>query len=382
MAKINKGAAKASIDKFIRSRRTLLPTNSAWYQSGNIREDFCLFCNEVHEDVMVLYRPTLNSSLRLLEGVNICTKCELYLGEKDGAHKMEDIFEKFSEMAGQDVVTRLDDFVYEGIFPADTHKHYSHLNSEEEPYKLCDEKCVFCKGFTGGHKITAEVEVYKEIPVPVGSEHYYLDGGMVRICSSCNLILSSRLPNGYLQHILTYSGYDKCPKCDDQYLVMNLEMDARKSDNSFGHHTCPECTYKNLISQHSLKYGDEDLFSMYAAARDSETHKISRFNSKDCQTCSQQIGIDVTYSADYILSHFISKGGKYTCEDCMFMDNSPQEVVHIQGKIARIYSIKNKFYIKETTKSGKLVHLYHDLSSQEVINYLLKKNGTQTELEL
>lgn len=382
MGKINKRTAKGVIDRFVRSKRTLLPPNVQLYKTGNFKEDFCPFCDEPHDDLMLMYRPTLHSQLIILEGVSTCIFCNNCLELKTEENKMEDLFEGFAKRAGEKTVSRMDDFVYEGIFPSDVHKFYTHLDPDVEPFKVCSDKCIFCEGFTGGERISNTPEVYKEIHTPMGNESYTLDGGVVRICSSCNLILSTRLPQGYMNHVLTYCGFDVCPDCQQQYLISNLEMDARKSEGTFGHHSCSECTYNRFVNSHSLKSGDEDLLSIYNIKRDEETFKINRYVSKDCQSCNDEIGLDITYTPHYILQTYISKQGKYTCGECMFMDNAPTDIVLKDNKVLRIYNIKDKFYVKTSTKNGKHIHLHHELSASEVVNILLENSSTQLELKL
>lgn len=382
MGKATKGTSKGIIDRFVRSKRTLLPHNISWYQRDNFKEEFCPFCDEVHSDIMLMYRPTMNSQTIILEGVYVCEECDKALADKTSDDQMEDLFEGFAKRAGEQTVSKIDAFVYEGIFPENTYKHYQHLNPDIEPFKVCSDKCIFCEGYTGGTVITDRPEVYKELPVPMGNESYILDGGIVRICASCNLILSTRLTGGYMNHILEYCGYDLCSDCGNQYIISNLEVDARKSEGTFGHHSCTECTYKRFIDSHSLVANDEDLLGIYKVSRDPESFKINRYITKDCGTCGDEIGLDITYTPAYILRAFISKQGIYSCSECLFMDNSPIEFVLNGDKILRIYNIKGKFYIRVSTRSGKNIHLHTELTAQQVIEHLLGNSTKQLELDL
>jgi hypothetical protein len=290
---------------------------------------------------------------------------------------MDKLFEEFALSSGSATLAKIDGVVYDGTFPDNAHHYYTHIDSDEAPFKVKSDNCFYCNSYVGNSHSQGFIDpegIAVEHIIPTGFEQYSIDGGHVKICKSCNLILGSKLQDTYMSHLLSFCGLDVCRKCGDQYLVTNSEIDARNAAQTFGKHMCPECCYTTLAyDERLMNYEGDNLFAPYSKIIRDGDHKINRYYAQECYYCSEPIGIDLSVHPEETVKRFVSSQGHFTCEECMFRDNSPIKVLNKKDIIIRVYEINNKFYIKKTSVGGKILSFHTSLDSDTALDLLLNE---------
>jgi len=377
MSKLVARTSQGILNKFLRSNRVLLPQSIGLYTRGAIKQDLCPFCDSGHDNNVIMYRPKPNAAVTLLLNTYSCDTCNAIVQEDTLYPKMEDLFEEHALRAGTKASERIDGMIYDATFPSNAHLYYSHVNPDEAPFKLKQEHCFYCDSYLG-YKSTQGFLQYEDISmvhiIPSGLEQFTIDGGNVKICKSCSLIINSKLTDSYVSHLLGFCGVDVCRKCGDQYFVGNTEIDSRNAAQTFGKHMCPECCYNTLADDQKLvTYEGEDLFKPYSKLVRDGDYKINRYYAQPCHYCSEPIGIDLTLHPEEVVNKFVSLQGHFTCDECMFRENAPIKVLKKSDINIRIYEINNKFYIKKTTNGGRVLNFHTSLSTDEALNYLLNE---------
>ena len=383
MSKHGVRPSETSITKFIRSNRVFLPPNIGKHVRGASLEDFCPFCLAEHNNNTIFYRKKISEPLSILLNTYSCDMCNEEIEKKSSDKNMEDMFEEFSVRAGVKAIQRIDGVVHEASFPNDTHKFYNHLNPDKEPFRITPDCCLFCQVHLGAAKneqIDPQKKLFVEYFIPVGMEMYHLDGGQVKHSRSCDLVMTSKLSDTYIAHLLTFSGIDICKRCGDQYFVNNSEVDSRNASQTFGKHMCPECCYNNLQSDDKLMYEGENLMVPYSNIVRDEFHKIQRFVDVNCSYCSSPVAIDLTMHPEEVINKHTETNLKFICDDCVFRETAPINVLVKDDIITRIFNINDKFYIKRVTTKGKFLNFDTSLNAEEVLKFLLAEENEQLTL--
>jgi hypothetical protein len=357
-----KSITPSSLNKYIRSKGTIVPKNIYAYTTWGDNSSLCPLCDELHENIPFTYRKTLTSEFETVNNVFICWPCNNVI-EKHIFNR-QDMFDNFSSRS----VEAINKYMHEGIYPENVHQHFEHLAPEKEPFHVKSDYCIFCQSYLGS--LTNAYDSKRiVIQVPLGRLPYELDGGKCSICTSCQYLMEASEQK--VREIETNEVSDVCAKCTDIYAITTTEHDCRVAQKSLGQHCCPECAYLQMEDTSSIFTADDesDLMKMYRILRDSQ-YRIQRFAPTTCQVCDAFIELDLTFHPDHVLRNFISRTGVFCCPDCLVDDRSPISFVQNLHLMVRVYEESGEVLrMRVHSKSGKLLKDV-SLESEEVVSYL------------
>lgn len=338
------------LDNYVRSYGTVIPKDFIFYQAPDgDKHALCVFCDRLHDHHPILRHDYANSdSAIVVAGVFTCDACAIVVERmemRSMGDRPADVIESalkglFGDVEAQNRERNVGNYVREGLFPPYVHLYYQHLRTEGDPLWATHRthQCVFCD---------AKVEAYTSdtfmIEVPVGSDMYHLDGGLVLTCALCTSLIKDHIPEPHFEGWLSNTFVTKiCPRCTSAYLVTKDEDEYQYMSKTNGQHSCPECTYINVNAS------TEGPFYYRAQETDG---KLKRYMDSLCGFCQEYFGVDQTLSERYILSKHVTDSGQITCLECCYQTHQPISSLRVQDLVWIFYYNEKKgkaFAIKRT----------------------------------
>lgn len=285
-------------DRYLDSLGTEIPIDYNLFLLGNERENDCVLCGNLHNNVPLPKLNPLKETYKLLD-IHTCQEC--LTGVKQMMlvtyphlleEYMHEIYKENTEYDDHEKNFRLQQYNLLGKFPDDTRNRYEHLTLEDVYAIEYLNKCPFCN---------TSVLKGLSVDIAVNNNTTELNGGKVTVCRSCEFDMSLHESLDSTHH------YDTCTKCFASYHVAKDEAIIRKDTGTWSKHMCPKCThdYLEIIDTKDLYYEAKSPLEIG-----------NRFISKECSSCEQSFVIDRTITPEINeRNHLLN--GKIFCSECV-----------------------------------------------------------------
>lgn len=190
------------LDNYVLHRGNYTPLDSSEYENIGAKCDYCVFCDNPHED----FDTVLLSSG---QSCGVCEDCDYEI--------------KLVQLANQQ--SSLDDRTRDNIY---RFREYGALPEHSSRYSIDHpQSCIFCTK-------VVDISNCTKFQLPVGTTEYNFNE--VQCCKDCSNLVIDQL-DSWMEN----SFMDKCVQCGDHYPITYAEHSKRYQDRSHHHHYCPQC---------------------------------------------------------------------------------------------------------------------------------------------
>lgn len=287
------------LERYIRSKTKVFAVDDIRrYQLGGICESLCPFCNEPHNDIIIVSDGIDTST-------HSCKECSDVINYSLRQSSTDTVGKAVKEVRLRNLLGVLDDVP---LIADDIVNHLQHFQPAYKDVFAGRQKfCYVCQREAVSSMYNTRYLDLLPIPQRAGN----LIGGLIGVCDRefCDKVLEeyNLKLEGQVDKEIFYK--ISCQSCKSPYYIHHSEYNYRKKF-SFSTFECAVCTYQRI---NSYEFKQPELYP--GIIGEPRIEIFSRFIEKTCNICCEYDSIDLSQTA-FSLAFNNQYNDKIVCGEC------------------------------------------------------------------